>query len=356
MQIGYVHVLASKELLLNLLPDFQLLREPIQVVFAPGASLLEYAYMDAEGLRAIFDSMTMEECTFSHSDELQAWIDASAHIHAKLNVYLFLFAQTVRAAQQYEDFYAALNYLRNVLPDAKVFHAELTIPSDWKLWIGRIVLDAMLTAQRRLREDLDKLFEASREQYPNNTCLQRYYLLGTSELHHCAPPGGFAFTVQPDKLLAGRDKDEQAEALSAGQTHLLPAYALTRVTDLIAFDIFMLAMSNSVVKRCLHCGRWFSPRGRSDTEYCDRFTESGKRCSEIGATLRFEALHKDDEIQQLYLKAYRRMDSRKRQLKHLAPKVKNWGKEARAMRRKCYNGEITVESFRHWLDETTQRT
>lgn len=68
-------------------------------------------------------------------------------------------------------------------------------------------------------------------------------------------------------------------------------------------------------KQCKNSGRFFISSGKSDSEYCERIdTPSGKTCKEVGALNTFAQKHENDEINQAYTKAYRRMDSRKRTL------------------------------------------
>ena len=76
-----------------------------------------------------------------------------------------------------------------------------------------------------------------------------------------------------------------------------------------------------------------------------------KPCSEIGALKTFDIVHKDDAIHKAYITAYRRMDSRQRAKFITKEEFKEFGKTARAERKKCYNGEITLEQFQTWLDD-----
>lgn len=47
----------------------------------------------------------------------------------------------------------------------------------------------------------------------------------------------------------------------------------------------------------------------------------------------------------------RRMDLRRRAKLITKDEFKEFGKLARAERKKCYNGEITLEQFQTWLDD-----
>ena len=89
-----------------------------------------------------------------------------------------------------------------------------------------------------------------------------------------------------------------------------------------------------------------------DGEYCDRIMDGEQKpCCEIGAGKVFDLLHKNDEVFLAYQKVYRRMDSRKR-MKTISPEeFKEWGKEARRLRKLCYDGELSLEKYLHWLEK-----
>ena len=115
----------------------------------------------------------------------------------------------------------------------------------------------------------------------------------------------------------------------------------------------MLMLVNKIkFKPCKCCGEYFVPRGRINSEYCERIMPGEtKPCSEIGALKTFDIVHKDDAIHKAYITAYRRMESRQRAKLITKEEFKEFGKTARAERKKCYNGEITLEQFQTWLDD-----
>jgi uncharacterized OB-fold protein len=133
-------------------------------------------------------------------------------------------------------------------------------------------------------------------------------------------------------------------------------YDINSVQDWFRYEFMYLAKGNVLYKQCKNCGRFFIPSGRSDSEYCERIdTASGKTCKEVGAINTFAKKHENDEIHQAYTKAYRRMDSRKRTMYISKKEFSEWSKTAREKRKLCEEGQITLEEFQTWLDESKCR-
>lgn len=129
-------------------------------------------------------------------------------------------------------------------------------------------------------------------------------------------------------------------------------YPLETMDDVIRFDMMQMLVNKVKFKPCKCCGHYFIPGGRVNSEYCDRIMPGEtKPCNEIGALKTFDIVHKDDDIHKAYITAYRRMDSRQRAKLITRDEFKEFGKLARAERKKCYNGEITLEQFQTWLDD-----
>lgn len=129
-------------------------------------------------------------------------------------------------------------------------------------------------------------------------------------------------------------------------------YPLETMDDVIRFDMMQMLVNKVKFKPCKCCGHYFIPGGRVNSEYCDRIMPGEtKPCNEIGALKTFDIVHKDDDIHKAYITAYRRMDSRQRAELITKDEFKQFGKIARAERKKCYNGEITLEQFKTWLDD-----
>lgn len=70
---------------------------------------------------------------------------------------------------------------------------------------------------------------------------------------------------------------------------MVELYEIGSLDDLFRFEFVNMVKMMFFIKKCKNCGRFFIPKRRADAEYCERiFTDNGRKCSEIGATLRYE--------------------------------------------------------------------
>jgi hypothetical protein len=106
------------------------------------------------------------------------------------------------------------------------------------------------------------------------------------------------------------------------------------------------------IKKCKNCGRFFLPRRRADAEYCDRlFGETGRKCSEVGAMLRYEKKVAENPILEAHKKAYRRFNSRVRNKKMTQGEFLRWSEEASRKRDACMAGKLAFAEFVEWLEQ-----
>ena len=91
-------------------------------------------------------------------------------------------------------------------------------------------------------------------------------------------------------------------------------------------------------------------------EYCNRIIPGEKkRCNEIGAFRKRATLVKTDPVYIVYIAAVKHMSKRKNATSGLSEKkYQDWAWQAIDMRDRCLNGEISLEEFQNWLDETSR--
>jgi hypothetical protein len=64
-------------------------------------------------------------------------------------------------------------------------------------------------------------------------------------------------------------------------------YGINNIDDLFRFEFIKMIENEIFIKKCRNCERFFIPKRRVDTEYCDRiWGDTNRRCNEIGATIR----------------------------------------------------------------------
>jgi hypothetical protein len=129
-------------------------------------------------------------------------------------------------------------------------------------------------------------------------------------------------------------------------------YEIGSLDDLFRFEFVNMVKHDVFIKKCKNCGRFFIPRRRADAEYCERiFTDNGRKCSEIGATLRYEKKVAGNPILEAHKKAYRRFNSRTRAKKMTLAEFMAWSEEAARKRDACLAGELPFEEFVAWLEQ-----
>ena len=73
-------------------------------------------------------------------------------------------------------------------------------------------------------------------------------------------------------------------------------------------------------------------------------------CNEIGAVKNYSKTIASESANQVYQKAYRRMNSKARTKRMTQLNFLKWSDEARSKRNLCKEGVITIEEFKVWLD------
>ncbi|MDR1536839.1 MAG: DUF6076 domain-containing protein [Clostridiales bacterium] len=79
--------------------------------------------------------------------------------------------------------------------------------------------------------------------------------------------------------------------------------------------------------------------------------DSQRKCSEIGATLRYERKVAENPIVEAHKKAYRRFNSRTRAKKMTQNEFMAWSEEAAKKRDECLAGELLFDEFKAWLEK-----
>ena len=154
--------------------------------------------------------------------------------------------------------------------------------------------------------------------------------------------GGYHFLEKPFQTFYG--------AVRPGE--IAELYEINSIKDLLRFEFIKMTQHDIFIKQCKNCGRFFIPRRRMDAEYCDRaFGDNGRKCSEIGATLRYEKKVAGNPILEAHKKAYRRFNSRTRAGKMTQTEFMAWSDEAAKKRDACLAGDLPFEEFVAWLEQ-----
>ena len=160
--------------------------------------------------------------------------------------------------------------------------------------------------------------------------------------YHDVQGWGNYYLERPFCTFYGRVATSEAEQL----------YGINDIEDLFRFEFIKMIEHDVFIKRCKNCGRFFIPRRRADAQYCDRaFGDTLRKCSEIGATLRYEKKVAENPILDAHKKAYRRFNSRTRAKKMTQSEFMAWSDEATKKRDECLAGELPFDEFLAWLEQ-----
>jgi len=133
---------------------------------------------------------------------------------------------------------------------------------------------------------------------------------------------------------------------------IVQLYEVSSIDDLFRFEFIKMIENDIFIKKCKNCERFFMPRRRVDAEYCDRIWGDGPRkCSEIGATLRYEKKVSENPILEAHKKAYRRFNSRARTKKMTQHQFMAWAEEATKKRDACLAGDLPFDEYIAWLEQ-----
>jgi len=160
--------------------------------------------------------------------------------------------------------------------------------------------------------------------------------------YHMITVGGNFYLEKPFRVFYGRVATKEVEQL----------YEIDSIEDLFRFEFIKMIEHDIFIKKCKNCERFFIPKRRADAEYCERtWGDTNRKCSEIGATLRYERKVADNPILEAHKKAYRRFNSRTRAKKMTQTEFMLWSEEAAQRRDECLAGNLSFEDFIAWLEQ-----
>ena len=83
-------------------------------------------------------------------------------------------------------------------------------------------------------------------------------------------------------------------------------YEIRSLLELCVFYLMAALRSDKRIARCQHCWRYFVPKTKKKTDYCDRVWKDGRTCKEHGPNLK----RKDGPAEDKYLLAYKKLRAR----------------------------------------------
>lgn len=141
------------------------------------------------------------------------------------------------------------------------------------------------------------------------------------------------------------------------QDKFIQMTALYTIWDVVRHSMLTMMSQDIYFTHCDCCGFFFIPQGRSDAIYCDRPNpeHGGEPCNKIGAQQTAKKKRKENPIENIFRKAYKRMYQRMDNEYISFEEYDAWYRKAKRQKVCCEEGEITLEAFEKWIDETSRR-
>ena len=114
-------------------------------------------------------------------------------------------------------------------------------------------------------------------------------------------------------------------------------YEIRSLLELYVFELMATLRSDKRIARCQHCWRYFVPRTKKKTDYCDRVWKDGRTCKEHGPNLK----RKDGPAEDKYLLAYKRIRARL------------YERDYREYANERARRDTSYEHYEDWLEDAT---
>jgi hypothetical protein len=129
-----------------------------------------------------------------------------------------------------------------------------------------------------------------------------------------------------------------------------PVLYSAAIRDMIDYSLRSCVERGITVRRCKNCGRYFPQTGRVSAEYCERPVAPGEpRCREFGAFKHWSKKQIEDPVFKIYRREYKRRFAWIKAGRISDEAFYAWSARAKAEKKKCDQGVITLDEFSQWL-------
>ena len=130
-------------------------------------------------------------------------------------------------------------------------------------------------------------------------------------------------------------------------------YVFRSLSQYYVFVVQQFIAAGYRVQRCNCCGRYFVPKTKKETLYCDRVIRDGRTCKDIGPSIKRKHAEENDEVIKAYRQNERKLQRRKERARNPIEETKEelvawkelnkWRKAAQPALEKYLIGKISKE-------------
>lgn len=140
------------------------------------------------------------------------------------------------------------------------------------------------------------------------------------------------------------------------------SYHSPNIISLLYIEFVELINNNTPVKKCGHCGHYFIPEHKIDTEFCNRIVKYingvGRTCKEVGPKERYRSKKMKEPLNLLFDRKYKTLYARMNSKGKKSITVKQfdyWRDMAREKLEIAISGtDSEKEKFKKWLEESSK--
>lgn len=135
-------------------------------------------------------------------------------------------------------------------------------------------------------------------------------------------------------------------------------YSSDNIINILYIQFTELVLSNTYIRKCGNCDRYFILSSRKDKLYCDRSdSESNRPCYLLASEEKYKNILKDNPIEDAFRKAAKRynLQCNKSQEANGKELYTKWVSLANELKKNVKSGLISQEEYFSWLDSTTRK-
>ena len=134
------------------------------------------------------------------------------------------------------------------------------------------------------------------------------------------------------------------------------SYTCSNLRDMLYLEFTKILEAGLEFQKCRRCGKYFIVKGNYHGAYCDRIAAGEHRtCQQLAAQETYLEKLKDNDGRNplsVYQKYYKRYFARVQAGSLKRDKFKQWQYEAVQKRDDCLSGNLTLDAFTEWLEES----